>query len=66
MSDPQTSTKNWMPQIVISAGVALWQIYQLTSPGEAQPTALIVLEWVFLGCGVIGFVGGLAMHFSRR
>jgi hypothetical protein len=66
MSDSKAPRKNWIPQIIRCAGVALFQIYQLAAPGEAQPTALIVLEWVLLGCGVIGFGGALAMHFSQR
>ena len=63
---PKAPTKNWTLQILLCAGVAVWQGYQLAAPGEAQPSALIVLEWIILGCAALGFVVGLAMQISRR
>jgi hypothetical protein len=63
---PKAPAKNWVPQILLCAGVCVWQIYELTAPGEAQSRALIALELFLLVCGLIGFFGGLMLHFKGR
>lgn len=58
--------KNWIPQILLCAGVCVWQIYEMTAPGEAQAGAVIALEWFALVCGAVGFIGGVVMHLRQR
>jgi hypothetical protein len=53
-----TTTKSkalmWM---VITAAVAAWRIYDMTTATEMPSTALRVLEWVILAALIAGFVG---------
>ena len=52
---------NWTLQAILCAGVVVWQSYDLATATETPSTALLALQWVLLGCGLIGGVGALAM-----
>ena len=52
---------NWTLQAILCAGVVAWQGYDLATAVEAQPTALLALQWLLLACGLVGGVGALVM-----
>ena len=45
--------------LVINAVVAAWLIYDLASATEAQPQAVLIMEYVGLGLCLFGLVGSL-------
>ncbi len=52
---------NWTLQAILCAGVVAWQGYDLATAVEAQPTALVALQWLLIACGLVGGVGALVM-----
>jgi hypothetical protein len=61
MKDLAPRRPNWTLQAILCAGVVIWQGYDLATAAEAPSTALLALQWVLLGCGLIGGVGALVM-----
>ena len=53
--------KNWGLQAALSAGVVVWQAYEIATATEAPRQALALLQYFLLGCGLVGFVGALVM-----
>jgi hypothetical protein len=61
MAERAPRKPNWTLQAILCAGVVVWQSYDLATAVEAPSTALLALQWVLLGCGLIGGVGALIM-----
>jgi hypothetical protein len=51
----------WGRTAAITAAVAAWQIYDMSTAVEAPRQALMLLQYFLLVCALIGCVGSLVM-----
>jgi hypothetical protein len=51
----------WGRTAVLTAAVAAWQIYDMSTAVEAPRQALMLLQYFLLACALIGCVGSLVM-----
>jgi hypothetical protein len=65
--NPKKTTSNSGYIITIGGiGTALAIINIATNGAEAQPQAVVILEYVCLALGLVGFVGGIIMKMSEK
>jgi hypothetical protein len=57
----QPRKKNWGLQGAFCAAVSAWQIYEMAAATEAPQQAVALLQYVALGCALLGLVGALVM-----
>lgn len=50
----------------MTTALAASQIYLLSEPVDAHPAPLFAMEWLFLGCGLIGLVGSIMMFVRSK
>ena len=50
-------TKNPWLMIAIFAAAAAWQIYDIASATEAPSRAVVIMQYVFVACLLLGIVG---------
>ena len=50
---------NPIVQLLIFAVVMIWGLYQLLAPGEAQSTAIIVMQWFAVIGASLGAIGAI-------
>ena len=58
--------KNPVLQLVLLLVVVAWLAYDLFAPGEAQSRAVVIMEWVFLACGLLGIVTAIVRIAARK
>jgi hypothetical protein len=61
--------KNPVVWLIVQALLVVWLIYQLAAPGEAQPTAVVVLQvlaLIGLSLGLVVTVIGLVGLASKK
>jgi hypothetical protein len=46
---------------LLSAAVVAWSIYNMSTETEAQPQAVMLLQYTMLALGLIGLIGSVAM-----
>jgi len=51
--------KNPAAQLILCGFVAVWSLYELFAPGEAQSSTLVALEWFAVIGGGLGVVSAL-------
>ena len=51
---------------LLSAGVALWLIYDMTSATEAPSRGVVFLQWFLLICVGVGLVGSLMQYAAKK
>ena len=47
---------------LLSAGIVVWQIYELVSATEAPSRSVLALHYVLLALGAISLVGSLVIY----
>jgi predicted phage tail protein len=52
--------------IVILVVVVAWNIYDMTSPGEAPSQGVVILHWILLVCGLAGIAGGVMQLIQQK
>jgi len=65
MAAPTSKSKAalWM---LITAAVAVWQLYDIFGPGEAPSRAVLILDYVLLACAGLGFIGNVMLYSRSR
>jgi hypothetical protein len=51
---------------LLSLGVVLWNLIEMTSGGEAPGQAVMVMHWITLICGAVGLVGSVVLYAQKR
>ena len=51
---------------LVSAAVAVWLIYDISTASEAPSRALAILQYVLLACALIGAGGLLVRAMSQK
>jgi hypothetical protein len=51
----------WVRTAILTAVVAVWQIYDMSTAVETPRQALMLLQYFLLACASIGCVGSLVM-----
>jgi hypothetical protein len=59
-TQPKTKAQ-WGRTAAITAAVAVWQIYDMTTAVETPRQALMLMQYFLLACALIGCVGSLVM-----
>jgi hypothetical protein len=65
MSEAKPRVKNWGLTAGMGAAIVVWQVYDIASTTEAQPTALLALQYFLIACGLVGAAGGLIMWMKQ-
>jgi len=68
MTDKQTAKKPPSPGKIIVLGLAATGLglFNMFSGGEAPSQGVLILQYLFLGLGVIGLAGGFFMLMSQK
>ena len=59
------STSRWGKWALINAGVAAWIIYDITTAIEVPRQAVLILQYVLLGCALLGLAGSVTKYMSE-
>ena len=51
---------------LLGAGATALAVLNMSTGSEAQPTAVLILEYVALACGLLALIGGLVMMITQR
>jgi hypothetical protein len=61
MSEAKPRQKNWGLTAAMGAAIVVWQVYDIATATEAQPTVLLALQYFLIACGLVSAAGGLIM-----
>ena len=60
------SKGKWARTAVLTAAVAAWQIYDMSTATEAPRQALLIMQYILLALALIGLAGSLVMLASQK
>jgi len=68
MADKQSAKKPPSPGkiIVLGAAATTLALFNMYSGGEAPSQGVLILQYLFLGLGLIGLAGGAIMMMSQK
>jgi hypothetical protein len=52
--------------IFLTAGVVLWQLYDISSRTEEPSRAVAAMQWIFLICAALGCVGAVMQYLKQK
>ena len=59
-------SSKWIKFILMSGAVILWQLYDFSTTTEAQPQALLIMQYGLLALAAFSFVGSVVMLVKER
>ena len=66
MSAPAPIKRRMLRTALLSAGIVVWQMYELASATEAPSQSVLTLHYVLLALGAISLAGSLVVYLRAE